>query len=399
MRAPAKALAVVVALGLLAAWVATSSAEVVQKGSLRVSFLGTLSPKKLPREGAAPISVAVGGRISTTDGSSPPQLRKVTIAVNRNAHFEPAGLPVCTLSDIQPSSTQGALEACRDSLVGEGSFAAEVKLPQQSPFPSHGKVLAFNGVEDVCSKGSRPQLGSGRLWPSRSRTRATRRHGGSPPTSRSGSSAGGRLPSPIARASKHRRTPGREAEDVRPFVYVDRGRSRSTRRPRADRGRVWPSSARTQGAVLGGAKRKPEDTAMRRVPGASSGGSGSAGRARNAMCQSRPVIFAHVYGTNPLPTSYTLTLSLAPTKGTFGTRLTVALPPVSANVGSVTSIDLNLHRNFSYRGKHHSFLSAGCPAPKGFPGAVFPLAKISFAFAGGRTLSSTLTRHCQAAGR
>ena len=38
-----------------------------------------------------------------------------------------------------------------------------------------------------------------------------------------------------------------------------------------DRGRAWPSSPRTQGADLGGAKGKPEDAGMRSVPGGSSG--------------------------------------------------------------------------------------------------------------------------------
>jgi len=40
-------------------------------------------------------------------------------------------------------------------------------------------------------------------------------------------------------------------------------------------------------------------------------------------------------------------------------------------------------------------LTAGCPALKGFPGAVFPLARTSFGFAGGKTLTATLTRGCR----
>ena len=44
---------------------------------------------------------------------------------------------------------------------------------------------------------------------------------------------------------------------------------------------------------------------------------------------------------------------------------------------------MNLRRRFSYRGNSRSFLSAGCPAPAGFPSAAFPLASTSFAFAGG----------------
>jgi len=47
----------------------------------------------------------------------------------------------------------------------------------------------------------------------------------------------------------------------------------------------------------------------------------------------------------------------------------------------------------------HSFLTAGCPAPAGFGGAVFPFARISFEFLGGQNRSLTLTRNCKARGR
>ena len=50
------------------------------------------------------------------------------------------------MEDVQPSTTQGALAACRDSFVGEGKLLAKVLLTQQSPFPSSGRIVAFNGV-------------------------------------------------------------------------------------------------------------------------------------------------------------------------------------------------------------------------------------------------------------
>jgi hypothetical protein len=240
---------------------ALAQAETVRKGTLQVAFVGDLSPKKLPRAGAAPISVHVGGHVSTTDGSSPPQLRRIEIEINRNGRLDYRGLPACTLRQIQPSTNEGALSSCRGSLVGEGSFSAEVKLPQQAPFPSDGKVLAFSGTEN-----------------------------------------------------------------------------------------------------------------------------------------GRPVIFAHVYGTEPVPTSYTLTMDIKQMPGTFGTKLTISLPEVTSDVGFVTGIDMTLKRSFTYRGKRHSYLSAGCPAPKGFPGAVFPLARISFGFAGRKPVATTLTRNCKATG-
>jgi hypothetical protein len=240
---------------------ALAKAEVIQRGSLRVTFEGQLSPHTLPRTGTAPVKVSVATKVASTKGGAPPQLRRISIAINRNGRFEPKGLPVCPLREIQPSTTAEALKACRGSLVGEGSFSASVLFTQQAPFPSQGKVYAFNSTI----------------------------HG-------------------------------------------------------------------------------------------------------------RPAILAHVYGTEPVPTSFTLPFEVKATKGTYGTVLVASLPEVTGNSGYITGLSLNLGRSFSSHGKRRSYLSAGCPAPKGFPGASFPFAKASFAFAGGRGISSTLTRSCRARG-
>jgi hypothetical protein len=253
MRARLILATVLLALGLTA----LAQAEITQKGNLRVSFDGKLTPHTLPRQGAAPVKVSVGAKIATADGANPPQLRKITIAINRNGRFEPKGLPLCSLRDIQPTTTEDALRACRASLVGEGSFSAKVLLPQQAPFPSAGKVYAFNG--------------------------------------------------------------------------------------------------RYRGA---------------------------------------PAILAHVYGTEPIPTSYTIPFAIGAAKGTFGTVLSASLPQVTSEWGYVTGLSMTLGRTFTSHGQRRSYLSAGCPAAKGFPGATFPFAKASFAFARKGTLSSTLTRSC-----
>jgi hypothetical protein len=59
-------------------------------------------------------------------------------------------------------------------------------------------------------------------------------------------------------------------------------------------------------------------------------------------------------------------------------------------------VSLSLQRTFKYKGRIHSYLSAGCPAPAGFPGTTFSFAKASFGFEDGRILSGTLTRTCRA---
>lgn len=133
------------ALALFAALAAVAGGEVVQKGDVRVSFEGQLTPKTLPRSGEAPVHVSVGAKISALKESDPPKLRRISIAINSGGHFSPSVVPLCTIREIQPSTNENALKACRDSLVGTGQFSAKVLYPQQAGFPSVGKLYAFNG--------------------------------------------------------------------------------------------------------------------------------------------------------------------------------------------------------------------------------------------------------------
>jgi hypothetical protein len=237
----------------------SARAEIAQKGNLRVSFNGALSPKKLPRRGVAPISVELGGRITTTDGSDPPALSGIEIAINRAGRLDPEALPACSLEQVQPASTAYARRVCAAARVGGGSFSASIAIPEQSPYPSRGTVTAFNGRDS-----------------------------------------------------------------------------------------------------------------------------------------GRPVVLLHIYGTEPVPTSFTLPLTMSRGHGTFGTVLRGKLPGIDAHVGFVTGISLRL--GSPPRSAGRPYLSAGCPAPKGFSLAVFPLARASFSFAAGPTLSRTLVRSCRARG-
>ena len=238
-----------------------AGAEIAQKGNLRVAFDGGISPRKLPRSGIAPVTVSMSGKITTTDGAAPPALQTFQVALNRAGRLDTKGLPACTLNQIQPATTAAAKRACGTSLVGRGSFSANVAIPEQSPFPSRGELLAFNGIE---------------------------------------------------------------------------------------------------------------------------GG--------------RPVIFAHIYGTEPVPTSFTLPLRISKGKGQFGTVLTGSLPNVAVDIAFVTGISLRLGRTFSQGGERHGYVSAGCPAPKGFSSVPFPLARAEFTFAGAGKLTRTLNRSCRALG-
>jgi hypothetical protein len=237
-----------------------AQAEVVQKGGLRVAFTGKLSPTKLPRSGSAPIHVEVGTEITSAKSKNPPRLRTLTIAINRYGHLDPSLVPKCTLRDIQPATTENALAACGDSLVGKGSFSANVALSRQAPFPSSGPLYAFNGVVN-----------------------------------------------------------------------------------------------------------------------------------------GKPAILAHVYGEAPVPTSFTLVFELKKSKGTFGNVLRASLPEVTGNSSYITGLSLNLGKTLRSGGKTRSYLTASCPAPKGFGGASFPFAKVSLDF-GQKKVEETLSRNCKVRG-
>jgi hypothetical protein len=125
-----------------------AQAELTAKGNLFVRFSGGIAPNSLPRHARAPIAVSVTGTIRTLSGEQPPALRGISIAINRGGRLDAHGLPVCQRRDIEPSSTEEALARCGSALVGEGSFNANVAFPEQSTFPSDGRILAFNTVID-----------------------------------------------------------------------------------------------------------------------------------------------------------------------------------------------------------------------------------------------------------
>jgi hypothetical protein len=233
--------------------------ELGQAGNIFVSLTGRITPQTLPRLTLAPVTVEVEGGVGTFDGASPPPLRRITIAINRHGRMSNAGLSVCPAGLLESTTSEQALERCGPARVGYGTISANVVLPQISPFPAQGRILAFNG----------------------------RLHG-------------------------------------------------------------------------------------------------------------KPVILAHIYGANPVPTTFVLPFSIHhPRSGTFGTMLSTKLPPIAGDWGYVKNIELTFHRRYRVAGQAHSFLSANCPVPQGFPGAAFTFARGTYEFANGQTVSTALTRVCR----
>jgi hypothetical protein len=251
---------VALALALCLPGAALASAEVVQHGTLRLSVSGSLTPRTLPRTGTAPVAVKVGGEVSSTDGSEPPQLRKLTIEINRHGRIDGTGLPTCSAEAIRTASNGRALAVCGPALVGEGTFTGTISLPGTAPFPFEGKLLVFNAIE----------------------------HG-------------------------------------------------------------------------------------------------------------RPALLGHVYSPHPFATSFVIAFQVrSERRGEYGTMLTANLGQALGQKKNLTGIEMTLQRRYSYKGEARSYVSAGCPAPKGFPSANYPLARTSFQFAGGTTLTTVLNRNCGA---
>lgn len=256
---PSRLLIPAVALLLALLGTGLARAELSQDGNLRISFKGDFTPRSLPRDRPAPVTVDLQGAISTTDGSHPPALRRIEIALNRNGRLTTRGLPACAGARLQATSTETALERCRPALVGRGDFKADVQFPSISPVPAAGRMLAFFGRKD--------------------------------------------------------------------------------------------------------------------------GG---------------PALLLHLYASAPVRTTFILPLAISHrAKGQFGTVLSAEIPTLAGGVGSVTEIDLRIGRNYTYRGQRHSFISASCAAPPGFPGAIFSLARGSFYFVGGKKIDTTLARDCR----
>lgn len=141
LKAARVSLAAFLVLGLIAA---IANAAVTQQANLVLHFSGGISPRVLPRTQQAPVAVDVQTSISTTDGQDPPQLRHLEIEINRHGELFDKGLPICPVRRILLTTTEAARRKCKAAQVGTGFLHAHVALPEASPFPSRGRISAFN---------------------------------------------------------------------------------------------------------------------------------------------------------------------------------------------------------------------------------------------------------------
>lgn len=115
----------------------------------------------------------------------------------------------------------------------------------------------------------------------------------------------------------------------------------------------------------------------------------------NGKIGGQAAILGHVYSDSPAPSTGIIVFKITHPSGAFGTVLTGSVPENLTRWGYLKRISLSLHRDYTYKGKHLSYLSAPCRAPRGLQRASFKFAFATMLFDDGRTLSSTLTRTCR----
>jgi hypothetical protein len=116
----------------------------------------------------------------------------------------------------------------------------------------------------------------------------------------------------------------------------------------------------------------------------------------NGSARGHRALLLHFHVDRPVQATLVLPFTIShEAKGQFGTVLTTRVPKLAGGLGSITSVDLRIGREFTSRGRRLGFVSASCAAPAGFPGAVFTFAKGRFHFADGRVLVAGLTRDCR----
>lgn len=114
----------------------------------------------------------------------------------------------------------------------------------------------------------------------------------------------------------------------------------------------------------------------------------------NGRAGGRPAVWLHAYSASP-PVSFVLPFHLQRARtGAFGILMRA---PVAAALGSwprLRGFEIRLGRSYRAGGVRRSYLNAGCPLPPRFHTLSVPLARATYSFASGPTLSTTILRRC-----
>lgn len=151
-RSLPKALLVAGLIGLLAC--ASAYALKTEVADTVVSATASISPRALPAQGGAPVTIASVTRIKTNDGSQPSTLKQLVFSFDKHGSLDTRGLPTCTLAKLADTTPQLARKRCPGAIVGEGVGKAEVRLPGQAPVNISTPLTFFNAP----AQGGMPSL-------------------------------------------------------------------------------------------------------------------------------------------------------------------------------------------------------------------------------------------------
>lgn len=135
----------IVGIALAIGAVGPAFGEQSGRAGVVVSFDAQLSPKLLPRERLAPVSIRLSGSLRAATGRTPPRLRSVELAFGARGGLDVRGLPVCPRARLRNATGRQALARCRGALVGRGTILTEVPLSPERPLLARAGTLAFNG--------------------------------------------------------------------------------------------------------------------------------------------------------------------------------------------------------------------------------------------------------------
>ena len=144
------------AMALAALIVSSAMGDTVKTPEMEIFIEGGITPKKLSKKTPTPITLNIEGSIKNIKEPTerPPALSTLALEFDKHGAINTKGLPTCSVSKLQNTTTQAAESACKPSLVGKGEVEAKIKFPEQSEFPAKGPLLIFNGTP----QGGKPVL-------------------------------------------------------------------------------------------------------------------------------------------------------------------------------------------------------------------------------------------------
>lgn len=100
-----------------------------------------VTPRTLPRNEVAPVELSGGMRFFTRDWSHLPAMREAIVEIDRDVALEADGLPVCASGSRDAMALR---RVCRKAIVGWGTVAIELALPEEEPVRVRIPITLFN---------------------------------------------------------------------------------------------------------------------------------------------------------------------------------------------------------------------------------------------------------------